>query len=408
MEQTTNRSYFKNTQKMKKLLLFLLPILLLATLTYAELCEENEKRDCGYSNKGECRLGTQLCTKFGQWSICLGSKGPIDEICGNEKDDDCDGFTDEQCECDKGEKRTCGATNKGICEYGEEKCINGTWSGNCEGEIKAKATEICNNKLDDDCDNVVDEGCAKPKQNDSQQPQSTCFNKIKDGTETGIDCGGKCKTCATCTDGILNQGETRTKSDLGNGTISDCGGTNCPACPTCFDGKLNQGEIKVDCGGPCKSCQLQQQDKDTDKDGLTDKIELQRGTNPNKLDTDGDGLNDKVDRYPLCPNNFCDENYGETAETCPEDCEVESEGAVGFILIIILILLFCVGGYFYYQFKKGTSKINVKLTKEKGSQRKITFDKTAYRTTANTSTRRTAVEKQLEKSLEKADKYFKK
>lgn len=47
----------------------------------------------------------------------------------------------------------------------------------------------------------------------------------------------------TCSDGILNQGETGI----------DCGGP-CPSCPTCSDGIQNQGEYGIDCGGPCPSC----------------------------------------------------------------------------------------------------------------------------------------------------------
>ncbi len=52
--------------------------------------------------------------------------------------------------------------------------------------------------------------------------------------------------CATCSDGIQNQGETGV----------DCGGP-CPACaaaPTCSDGIQNQGETGIDCGGPCAAC----------------------------------------------------------------------------------------------------------------------------------------------------------
>ena len=49
---------------------------------------------------------------------------------------------------------------------------------------------------------------------------STCFNTVMDGDETGIDCGG-----------------------------------SCPPCPSCSDGIQNQGEIDIDCGGPCQACQ---------------------------------------------------------------------------------------------------------------------------------------------------------
>jgi len=47
----------------------------------------------------------------------------------------------------------------------------------------------------------------------------------------------------SCTDGIKN----------GNETGIDCGGS-CPACPTCSDGLKNGNEIEVDCGGSCPPC----------------------------------------------------------------------------------------------------------------------------------------------------------
>jgi hypothetical protein len=49
---------------------------------------------------------------------------------------------------------------------------------------------------------------------------------------------------ATCTDGIKNGSETGT----------DCGGGTCANCPTCSDGVTNQGETAMDCGGPCAAC----------------------------------------------------------------------------------------------------------------------------------------------------------
>ena len=76
-------------------------------------------------------------------------------------------------------------------------------------------------------------------------PTSSCSDGIKNGQETGIDCGGpNCPACPTCTDGIKNGSETGV----------DCGGPNCPACPTCNDGIKNGQETGIDCGGSCSPC----------------------------------------------------------------------------------------------------------------------------------------------------------
>ncbi|WP_026231607.1 cohesin domain-containing protein [Neolewinella persica] len=58
--------------------------------------------------------------------------------------------------------------------------------------------------------------------NDCTTP--TCDDGIRNGDETGVDCGGSCTACAepTCDDGMMNGDETGV----------DCGGPDCPACPT--------------------------------------------------------------------------------------------------------------------------------------------------------------------------------
>jgi hypothetical protein len=90
-----------------------------------------------------------------------------------------------------------------------------------------------------------------------------CANGLHDGTETGVDCGGReCKACAD-----------------GNGcnTDSDCLSNHCPASrgycisseaettctaedpmnPTCGDCVQNGTETDVDCGGVCLPCRAE-------------------------------------------------------------------------------------------------------------------------------------------------------
>ena len=47
---------------------------------------------------GECNGGTQTCTS-GKWGVCVGEAIPSVELCGNQKDDDCDGDVDEASAC---------------------------------------------------------------------------------------------------------------------------------------------------------------------------------------------------------------------------------------------------------------------------------------------------------------------
>ncbi len=71
----------------------------------------------------------------------------------------------------------------------------------------------------------------------------TCANKIKDGTETDVDCGGTCPPCAT--------GSGCTGSN-------DCASGKCDTrvcqLPTCSDTIKNGSETAIDCGGTCDPC----------------------------------------------------------------------------------------------------------------------------------------------------------
>jgi hypothetical protein len=70
-------------------------------------------------------------------------------------------------------------------------------------------------------------------------PADRCSDRVLDGDETDIDCGGSCGTCgagAVCA------------------LASDCESGACDghcAAPTCSDGRLDGFESDLDCGSPC-------------------------------------------------------------------------------------------------------------------------------------------------------------
>lgn len=86
------------------------------------------------------------------------------EVCGNQRDDDCDGEVDEGCACSPGAGQGCyggPAATRGVgaCIEGRQTCgANGTFDP-CVGQVLPKA-EVCGNQKDDDCNGRIDDGCA--------------------------------------------------------------------------------------------------------------------------------------------------------------------------------------------------------------------------------------------------------
>jgi hypothetical protein len=113
-------------------------------------CTDGTMQPCG-TDKGECEFGTQTCSG-GTWGSCLGGVTAVPEVCNN-KDDDCDGKIDD------GVNRPCGS-DVGECVAGTEKCTGGMW-GSCTGV--GPVMEICGNGKDDDCDMQTDEMCSTTK-----------------------------------------------------------------------------------------------------------------------------------------------------------------------------------------------------------------------------------------------------
>ncbi len=317
------------------------------------ICSSGTSKPCNLP--GVCSLGVQVCVN-NAWSDC--SIGPRKEICFDKLDNDCDGIVDENCLCQEGSVRPCGL-GVGICNKGNQTCVNGTWS-TCQNIIQPlkEINESCSNGLDDDCDGLTDLADPDCK---TQQPIVLCNNNgVKDDNETGVDCGGPyCLSCSSCTDGILNQGETKVNVIIDSiGKKSECGGPNCPICPTCNDNIKNQDEEGIDCGSSCtKSCD---ELMDTDGDGITDAREREIGTDPSLKDTDNDNLDDLEDPMPLCPNNFCDESFGENSDNCPQDC---SSIPIFPIIVIFFIFIPMVGLLLYFLLKKQKKKTKQQVFK---------------------------------------------
>jgi hypothetical protein len=79
----------------------------------------------------------------------------------------------------------------------------------------------------------------------SAPPDNTCFDRVKDGDESDVDCGGSCRSC---------------KQDEACTSATDCQSASCDAgscrASSCSDGVRDGFETDVDCGGPCDRCAI--------------------------------------------------------------------------------------------------------------------------------------------------------
>ncbi|MDO8643073.1 MAG: MopE-related protein [Candidatus Woesearchaeota archaeon] len=109
-------------------------------------------RECGDSNIGECRTGVQICDLAGQWSDCIGYRGPAPESC-NGNDDDCNGIVDDNYNV--GARCTEGL---GACaRTGVTLCAPEGIGTMCNAEAGLPGQERCDG-TDADCNGVANNG----------------------------------------------------------------------------------------------------------------------------------------------------------------------------------------------------------------------------------------------------------
>ncbi len=197
---------------------------------------------------------TPACTKPADCpsGVCNVARGECDPASctdgvknGQETDIDCGGGC-KPCDSDKACKAG-GDCTSGVCaDKGTgQKCQppsntdgvkNGTETGvDCGGTGNAKCPtgQGCASAGDCTSDVCKASTCAAPTPGDG----------VKNGTETDVDCGGP--DSPRCADGLVCNGDVDCTSDV----CKDSNGTKRCQVPTTTDGKKNGSETDVDCGG---------------------------------------------------------------------------------------------------------------------------------------------------------------
>jgi hypothetical protein len=210
--------------------------------------------DCG----GPCakKCPTQQACKAGS-DCASGSCGAISHLCvagacvdqaksGTETDIDCGGPCSAKCADKKGcksagdcQSQVC---NGSVCVAGNclDKLKNGSETAvDCGGSCAAKCSTGQGCTTGSDCASAI---CSKG----GTCVVSTCDDGVMSGGESGLDCGGSCKT--PC---LIGQG-CKLGGDCASGFCSSATGLCVGS--ACGDGLKNGDETGVDCGGSCKKC----------------------------------------------------------------------------------------------------------------------------------------------------------
>jgi len=153
----------------------------------AEVCEAQ-------GVQGECaHAGTWSCTS-GAWTCSAAL--PSSETCDN-KDNDCDGVVDN---VPRG--AACGGTGEckkfNMCDGGVIKCM----------QVVGPVAEVCGDGKDNDCNGVVDNGCCTPTTEVCDGKDNDCDGQIDEGgvcgTATCPSGTRKCGTGAKCCGSVVN------------------------------------------------------------------------------------------------------------------------------------------------------------------------------------------------------------
>ncbi len=222
------------------------------------------------------------------------------EVCDNGVDDDCDDLVDCADTDACAEDVPCDAFGR-LCR--SEECECPTTGG-----------EVCDNGADDDCDGATDceDGdCAGTP----ACPGPVCGDGGCDGGESCHTCPDDCGVC--CPDGACQSGY---------GEPCESGPDDCGAGPVCGDDLCGADESCETCPGDCGVCPVcgcgNGACEGPDETCMTCPADCGQCCGDASCEA---GHGEACDTCPAdcgqcCGNSSCDPVYGEACDTCPADC----------------------------------------------------------------------------------------
>lgn len=226
------------------------------------ICTPDMEMKCAYSGPpttegvGLCKAAVQLCNAEGTgFGACDGEVLPAaGETCGNGSDDDCNGMSDDGCQCTAGTDDACydgpnGTAGQGICLAGTHTCNpDGFGYGPCMNQVLPAPAEDCATSVDDDCDGQINEaaeGCVC-----TPNTTRTCYTGPAGTLGEGI-CMSGTETCnadgrgyGACVGQVLPAAEV-----CRNTNDEDCDSLDCIRTQRKITGTVYANASKLDASG---------------------------------------------------------------------------------------------------------------------------------------------------------------